>query len=288
MREADIILPIQEPFLVRRHCATALVILLALAAPAAAQTADTTVHHDKTFLTRKDAGIAAIAFGATAILSHWDPQIARWSQDSSFQGSGLHNFASKVSKVNETSLTAAGILAYGIGRLSHSPVVTDVALHATESVVLASLVSQVIRGPLGRTRPYVTNDSDQYDFHFMKGFRSGEEGFRHRSFPSIHTSSAMAVATVLTMETNLRHPEATKFVAPLAYGLLVLPGLARLDLNQHWASDIFAGGVMGVLAGYKVVSYSHDHPNNVFDRTLLRASVSPNPKGGVDLGFSLF
>ena len=47
---------------------------------------------------------------------------------------------------------------------------TDVAFHTTEAVVTASLASQVIRGPLGRSRPDVTGGSDQYDFHWFGGF----------------------------------------------------------------------------------------------------------------------
>ncbi len=191
-------------------------------------------------------------------------------------------FANRASKVNETTLTAGGIIIYGIGRLTKSRTTQDIALHATESVILASVASQLIRGPLGRTRPHVTNDSNQYHFQPFKGFGN----FKNRAFPSIHTSSSMAVATVLALETHRRKPGATPIVAPLLLGAGLLPGLARIQLNQHWASDIFAGAFMGVFAGYKVTKYSHDHPNNRFDRVLIRASVTPAPNGGVLIGFS--
>src|SRR5215216_2190856 len=52
---------------------------------------------------------------------------------------------------------------------------TFLTRHATESVVLASLASQVIRGPLGRARPYAVGDTNQYDFSFFAGFRRKEE-----------------------------------------------------------------------------------------------------------------
>ena len=80
-------------------------------------------------------------------------RIARESQGTRFHTTSLHNLSGNISKVNETSLTVGGLLVYGIGRLTDSRLVSDVALHATESVVLASLASQVIRGPLGRARP---------------------------------------------------------------------------------------------------------------------------------------
>jgi membrane-associated phospholipid phosphatase len=270
---------------VRSQIAIALSLALVLnAAGVAGAQARDSVSHDKTFLTRRDLLIAGVAVGATGLVSIFDDDIAAASQQSRYQGSGMHRFALNVSKVNETTLTVGGIVLYGVGRLAHATTFTDVTLHATESVVLASLASQIIRGPLGRARPYVTHDTDQYHFKFGKGFSS----FDYRAFPSIHTSSSMAVATVLTMEMQRRHVAATPFVAPVLFAAGILPGLARIQLDQHWASDVAAGAFMGAFAGYKVVSYSHDHPNNFFDRTLLKASVMPDRRGGMDIMFGPF
>jgi membrane-associated phospholipid phosphatase len=264
------------------------VVLLALASQSMLGQAPDSSRHDKTFLTRRDLVISGLAAGATALLSHYDDDIALASQQDRYKNASLTSFTQKVSKANETTLTAAGIIFYGVGRLTKSPTIADVALHATESVVLASVVSQIIRGPLGRARPYVTGDTDQYDFQFGGGFRRDSTGFQRRAFPSIHTSSGMAVATVLAMELHRRKPGATPYVAPVLFAAGLLPGLARIQLDQHWASDVAAGAFMGVFAGYKVVSYSHDHPHNWFDRTLLRVSVSPSETGGMNVGFSPF
>ncbi len=264
-----------------RSFVVALVSIVLIGRPATAQSADSS----RSFLNRRDLLISGVALGATGVLSLFDDDIAQASQRTRFQGSSLRTFSTNVSKVNETTLTIAGIATYGIARLTKARTVQDVALHATESVVLASVASQLIRGPLGRTRPYVTHDSDQYHFRPFKGF-FGKSSFDNRAFPSIHTSSSMAVATVLTMETHRRHPGATPFVAPLLFAAGLLPGLARIDLDQHWASDIAAGAFMGVFAGYKVVSYSHAHPNNRFDRMFLNVTVAPDVDGRFRVGFS--
>lgn len=245
---------------------------------------DDTGQHDKTFLTRRDFVVLGVGAAATGILSLFDDDIAVASQQHRFQSQGLHDFSLNVSKANETTLTIAGLLGYGIGRLTKQRTLTDVALHSTEAVVLASVASQLIRGPLGRTRPHAAGDTNQYDFHFGKGFSS----FDHRAFPSIHTSSGVAVATVLAMELHRRRPAATPYVAPLLFAAGILPGISRIQLDQHWASDILAGAFMGAFAGYKVVSYSHDHPDNRFDRVLLKASVMPDPLGGWRVGYSLY
>ena len=267
-----------------RHVARLVLALLLAVQPVEAQTTDTTSRGDKTFLTRRDLVTGGIALGAAALLSVWDTDIAQSSQTSRFQDSSVIRFANRASKVNETTLTAGGILIYGIGRLTKSRTTADVALHATESVILASVASQLIRGPLGRTRPHVTNDSNQYHFQPFKGFGN----FKNRAFPSIHTSSSMAVATVLMLETHRRNPGATPFVAPVLFAAGLLPGLARIQLDQHWASDIFAGAFMGIFAGYKVTKYSHDHPRNWFDRKLLKVSVGQSENGQFVVGIEPF
>jgi membrane-associated phospholipid phosphatase len=267
-----------------RHVVRLVLALLLAGQTLGAQTFDSTSRGDKTFLTKRDLAISGLALGATALLSKWDPDIAQASRETRFQDSSLIRFSNRASKVNETTLTIGGIVVYGIGRLTKSNTTADIALHATESVVLASVASQLIRGPLGRTRPWVTNDTNQYDFHPFHGFGN----FDNRAFPSIHTSSSMAVATVLTMETHRRHPGATPFVAPLLYGAGLLPGLARIQLNQHWGSDILAGAFMGVFAGYKVTKYSHDHPQNWFDRKLLKVSVGRTESGQFVVGIDPF
>ena len=135
------------------------------------------------------------------------------SQDSQYQEQSLHQLALNISKVNETTLTLAGIATWGIARLVKSPDVADVALHATESVMLASVASQMIRGPLGRTRPNYAGDDRAVRLPSFKGFTA----FKYRAFPSIHTSSSMAVATVITLELNRRHQSITPVLAPILF-----------------------------------------------------------------------
>ena len=83
-----------------------------------------------------------------------------------------------------------GAIHAALGRLADKGFV---AFHVSESVAAASLTSQVIRGPLGRTRPRNSTPpyDDQYEFHAFKGFRH----FENRAFPSIHSSSGFAAAS---------------------------------------------------------------------------------------------
>ncbi|MGH8519088.1 MAG: phosphatase PAP2 family protein, partial [Panacagrimonas sp.] len=115
-------------------------------------------------------------------------------------------------------------------------------------------------------RPHVTNYQDQYDFAPFRGFRE----FEYRAFPSIHSASAYAVATVYTLETHRRARKLTWLVGPVAYSLATTPGLSRMYTGQHWASDVLAGAFLGTLAGAKIVRYNHEvKPDNRVNRFFL-------------------
>ena len=214
--------------------------------------------------------VAALA--ASVALSTADTRIAAWWNDPAHRTPGRDRLARGFAKVQEGTLGFGNLALYGIFRLSGADVLSDVTLHAAESVMAASLASQVIRGPLGRSRPHVTDYKDQYDFAPFKGFGQ----FEYRAFPSIHSASAFSVATVYALETSRRAPGATWIVAPLAYALAAGPGISRMYSGQHWASDILAGAAMGTLAGVLVVRYNHDvRPGNKLDRFMLgREAVS--------------
>jgi membrane-associated phospholipid phosphatase len=182
--------------------------------------------------------------------------------------STLNSIARNFGRLQEGTWTFGNLALYGIGRLAHLPTLADISFHAAEAVALGSVASQVIRGPLGRSRPYYSNYEDQYDFHWFQGFTQK----KFRAFPSIHTASSFAAATVYTLETQRRAPKAVWFVAPVAYVIAAGPGLARLYDGQHWASDVLSGAFLGTFVGASVVRYNHVvKPTNRVNRFFLGA-----------------
>jgi membrane-associated phospholipid phosphatase len=247
-----------------RHATAALLLVLNGIAGAQSST-----ERPRTF-SSSDAYWAGAFLAGSIALSRADARIAQSLIDSSLHAShtGLNSFARHVAKIQEGTLTVGNIVLYAIGRLTKSHTLADVAFHATESVVVGTVVSQAIRGPLGRSRPYYTDYKDQYDFHPFQGFTN----FKYRAFPSIHTEAAFAVATVYTLETQRRNPDAVWIVAPIAYAIAAGPGLARLYNGQHWASDILFGAFVGTFVGAKVVRYNHEvNPDNRVNRFFLGA-----------------
>jgi hypothetical protein len=180
-----------------------------------------------------------------------------------------------------------GLAVYALARVTGHQTIADVTFHAAEAVAAASLTSQVIRGPLGRTRPQNADRpyDDQYEFHFFKGFTH----FQQRAFPSIHSASGFAAATALVAEVKRRDPSATWYVAVPAYVLALTPGLSRMYLGQHWASDIVSGAFVGTFYGWRIVNYSHEHPTTRIDRIFLGTTqhlqIGPT-RGGAALSWN--
>ena len=272
-----------------RKLSLTLLTLLVATAPAGAQRADTTAATwnaggDRRFFRPRDLGAVGAGIAASAALSLFDVRIAHWDQSPGVQGSsGRRRFVEDVTRVNETTLTVAGLAAYGVGRLTHADGLTDVAKHTTEAVVITSLISQALRGPLGRSRPYVTGDTNQYDFRAFKGF----SGFDNRAWPSLHSATAMAAGFALVGEIRERRPDALPWAAPLIYAAAAMPGLSRMYLDQHWASDVLAGDVIGAVIGGRLVHYAHSAPVGAGPRWLVNATVVPGADGGMLVGLAI-
>ena len=235
---------------------------------------------DKTFFTKRDLVKAAGIVGVSAVVSIFDERIAHWTQGSNVQGDeSRKDLADALTVVNETPLTIGAFATYGVGRLIGNETVTDVGLHTTESLVLTVALAEAIRGPLGRLRPRASPD-DAFHFKFGTGFSD----FAARSYPSIHAAVAFAAATTLVGEAKVRKPEMVKYVAPPLYTLALIPGFTRMYLNQHWASDVVAGTLMGAMLGTKVVRYAHTHDRNFIDRVMMGMTVMPDGQGNVRVG----
>jgi membrane-associated phospholipid phosphatase len=218
------------------------------------------------FVTGKDlvwlGGATAVSIGVMQL----DSRIARRSQEPSLQrNAALQDLYKGFNLINEKSLFAAGVLTYAGARIAHAESTADIALHATEAAVISGAIGTVSRGILGRSRPFVTADSDAFDYKHGKGFSE----LKYRSFPSIHSSASFAAASVVVTEMKLRGARHQKLVAPILYTLAAGPGLARIYGDKHWTSDIVMGAVLGVVAGNRTVRYAHGHPGNRVDRWFL-------------------
>ncbi|MFI5257735.1 MAG: phosphatase PAP2 family protein [Gemmatimonadales bacterium] len=259
--------------------ATALVVAFTVAiAPASKCQGVARPSRSEPLITGRDLGLVAGATIGAAAISLLDVPIARTIGDSAFhlRHPGFGAASRRGSLPTETVLMITGGLVYGIARIRKDDGTADVALHTTESVASAAMFIQVVRGALGRARPYVIDDSggrhdgNPYDFQPLHGFTS----FNYRSFPSMHAMASFAVASALAQEMRQRDSPHRHVIDAALYAGAAVPSLARMYLDEHWASDIAMGAFLGIFSGQKVVMYSHDHPDNPIDRRLLHPRVS--------------
>ena len=116
------------------------------------------------------------------------------------------------------------------------------ALMSLESVLLTAPVIEGLKRVSGRVRPNRTDDP--FDFDGLGG--------DSKSFPSGHAGNSFATAAVLSEVYGTRNP----WVPWLSYATATGVALSQINDNEHWASDVFLGGAIGLFVGKMVARHS--------------------------------
>ena len=244
-----------------------------------------TSRRQQTLFTTTDAALAVGFVGLTVAMFPADQHIAIHlrNQNDTSKNRLLDGAATGFEYISSPGAFIIGPALYAYGRFANHPGIEDLGWHGTEAVIVGSGVTGLLKGLVGRSRPFVSNDTNPRDFNFGKGFTSE----KRTSFPSGHTTTAFAAAAAVTSEVHRMWPQYTWYVGPLLYGGATLVGLSRMYHNQHWASDVVLGAGIGTFSGLKVVRYSHSHPDNFIDRVILRTSIAPDGHGGGILAWTI-
>ncbi len=138
------------------------------------------------------------------------------------------------------------------------------AYSMAEAAAFSTITTEGLKYAAGRRRP---NETWRVDDWRASG----------ASFPSLHSSVAFAIGTVLAES----GPDDLRWARRLVgYGMAGLTGYLRLHDNSHWFSDVVAGGVIGVSSAAFVLNRRASHYSDI------GMSVSPAAGGGVAVNFS--
>ncbi|KAA3614882.1 MAG: phosphatase PAP2 family protein [Calditrichaeota bacterium] len=133
-------------------------------------------------------------------------------------------------------------------------------LRAAETLFIARSITNFLKYSFGRRRPYAGKNHMNF-----KLFRGGKS--QYRSFPSGHTTSAFAFASIMAMSVDNTYWKVGW------YGGATMVGFARIYHNVHWLSDTFFAGIIS----YSVASFVMNYNNSPKENNSVNFSISPGP-----------
>ncbi len=114
----------------------------------------------------------------------------------------------------------------------------NLALNALYSFLISGLVTQIIKNLVNSPRPTLYFEPGTY-MNFIEGVsKSG-----YSSFPSGHTATAFAIATVFVLTNKNKNGQLLILFAA------VLVGYSRIYLAQHFLIDVTIGALLGCISG---------------------------------------
>lgn len=186
---------------------------------------------------------ASLIAGITAGLYTQDQKIQNWVQENRSSASDRISKFAKPFGDGRYTLPGLGAL-YLYGHFFEDEKAQRTALLSLESFVVSGLFIQVMKFVGHRHRP---SSGDPYNIWDGPSFSTS-----NLSFPSGHSSSAFAIATVIASEYGDK-----AFVPPLVYGIATLTALSRINDNAHWASDVFFGAVIGYFTAKAIIAQNN-------------------------------
>lgn len=158
------------------------------------------------------------------------------------KGSGLNKAADAGSLVGDPYIhLGLSALVYGTAIAADSAKWKETGEMMGEAVILADASTFLIKESVGRGRPNVSVSKGEFKpFRFKNNYDS---------FPSMHTSSSFALASVLAATSE------SLVMKTAYYTAATFVAFSRLYKNKHWASDVVFGAALGELCGRVVTSY---------------------------------
>ncbi len=135
-------------------------------------------------------------------------------------------------------------LVYGGGIVADSPEWKETGEMILEALFLADAATLLLKEGTGRGRPSVTSRKEDFRPFALKN--------DYDSFPSMHTASSFAIASIVSRKSD------SLPVSVACYTAAAFVGFSRLYQNKHWATDLLLGAAIGELSGRVVTDFHAD------------------------------
>lgn len=121
---------------------------------------------------------------------------------------------------------------WAAGRATRSPALSRLARQGLLAIGLGAMTTKAGKRIVCRARPNQGRDPARW----------GKADGKHASFPSGHATTTAAVATVVALNRGLSP------VTVAGVGFAAAVGWSSLATERHWATDLLAGSVTGIVA----------------------------------------
>lgn len=180
------------------------------------------------FATKENWIIVGAGLGAAWGVSYFDQEVANSQLNAELNGlddGALDRVFESGEIAGDGYVQAAlAVTTYGLGKLFSHDGVADLGRDLVRAQIVAVTITSGIKFAVGRERP---------------------DGSSTTSFPSGHTSSSFATATVLQRRYGWR-------IGAPAYAFAGYVAGSRLNEGRHYLSDVVFGAALGIMSGRTV------------------------------------
>jgi membrane-associated phospholipid phosphatase len=226
--------------------------------------------------TAKQWAITGASIGITTALFSLDGKIDSWARVQKHEHPWIKATSPVITEFgNRYGIAFVGIFGTASALLGNEKGVQTTLL-ATQAMITSGVWVHLLKVATSRERPmgaYMYSHDLSGEWYglfaeFDKKRARNKSGFAFDAFPSGHTALAFSIATVFASRYN-----DTRIVPILSYSLASMVGVTRLIEHEHWASDVFVGGLLGYICGKQVVDHF-----NATHHSLFGTSLSHHPK----------
>ena len=212
---------------------------------------------DSSIFRGSDAAILGVSTAGALLLFQRDQAITEWFRQSALQNNAmLKNTMTGARLFGDPGSLAISAAMWAGGKVFHDKNTALDGQMAFEAVAVSSAVTFVLKGAVGRARPYA-DSTNAHNFSFGRGLK-GDGAYQ--SFPSGHATAAFAFASAITASVARRSSRDASIFGPLLYTAAALTGASRVYDHKHWASDVLMGAGIGTVSGLMTVRWHDRHP----------------------------